>query len=187
LWHYLRDRTNRENKCWPGQRNIALELGCKTHSLRNWTFELVNAGYLEIETKGQNHSYTYSILFGDDAGVMPKWATRKTISQCPKGNTALPKRATPRVAEKGDESNSNGVIKKRNNAKNFFDLPVEKRESLKAQLRAAAENPFTPCDAGEKKETEKKGPLPGERSFVTALESGASDNVLDKLSEPQNR
>lgn len=118
LWHYLHNRKNKSGKCWPEQRNIARELGCKTHSLRRWTFQLVNAGYLETEKKGQNHHLEYTILFGDGKGDMPEWATRgvaqtddtKNISRSPKGNVALPQEATPRVAETGDGSNHKGVI-----------------------------------------------------------------------------
>lgn len=118
LWHYLHNRKNKSGKCWPEQRNIARELGCKTHSLRRWTFQLVNAGYLETEKRGQNHHLEYMILFGDGKGDMPEWATRRVAqiddtenaSRRPKGNVALPQEATPRVAETGDGSNHKRVI-----------------------------------------------------------------------------
>ena len=118
LWHYLHNRKNKSNQCWPEQRNIARELGCKTHSLRCWTLQLVNAGYLVTEKKGQNHHLEYTISFGDGKGEMPEWATRgvaqigdtENASRRPKGSVALPQEATPRVAETGDGSNHKGVI-----------------------------------------------------------------------------
>jgi hypothetical protein len=117
LWHYLRDRKDAFGKTWPEQRDIARELRCKTHSLPGWTLQLVQAGYLATEKKGQNHHLEYTILFGDGKGDMPEWATRgkvqtgntRTDSRSPNGQVATPIEATPRVAEKGDRSNNSGV------------------------------------------------------------------------------
>ena len=129
LWHYLRDRADKSGKCWPEQRNIAAELGCKTHSLPGWTSQLVTAGYLSVEKIGQNHRLEYTILFGDGAGDMPKWATRarsQLVACSPNGKAALPNEATPRVAGMGDRSNTSEVIKK---SKGGESPPARKRET----------------------------------------------------------
>ena len=119
LWHYLRDRQNKSGKCWPQQRTIALDLGCKTHSLRAWTDSLVSAGYLATEKIGQNHHLRYTVLCGDGKGDMPEWATRRNAQtgdtsppSCrPNSHPAKPPGATPRPAQMGDGSNPNEVIK----------------------------------------------------------------------------
>ena len=115
LWHYLHDRRNKCLQCWPEQRNIASEVGCKTHSLRKWTSELVQGDYLAVEKVGQNHHCKYTILFGDGKGEMPEWATRGKahIASCsPNGEMVTPNGDTPRVAEMGNGSNPIGVITK---------------------------------------------------------------------------
>jgi len=119
LWHYLRDRANKSSRCWPGQRTIARDLRCKTHTLENkgkgWIPQLVSAGYLAVQKIGQSHRLEYQILFGDGHGVLPEWATRgkaQAVSCCPNGTMATPNEATPRVAETGDVSNTNGVIQR---------------------------------------------------------------------------
>jgi hypothetical protein len=116
-WHYLRDRKNKNGQTWPKVRDIAADLGCKTHSLPGWTKELVLAGYLSVEKVGQKHNHLYTILPGDShQPVLPKWATRKDSrdaetgdakqASCrPNGNFVTPKQATPRVAQMGDVSN----------------------------------------------------------------------------------
>ena len=119
LWHYLRDMQNKSGKCWPQQRTIARDLGCKTHSLRDWTESLVSAGYLATEKIGQNHHLRYTVLFGDGKGAVPEWATRRTAQNgnappatcSPKSHPATPQGATPRSAPMGDGSNPNEVIK----------------------------------------------------------------------------
>lgn len=122
LWHYLRDRANDENVCWPQQRTIAKDMHCKPHSLSGWIDELEESGYLAVESKGANHHFVYRIL---DGSALPISATRGVAQ---KGNTkpaALPKPATPalpisafrdaqtgnaRVAQMGNVSNNNEVI-----------------------------------------------------------------------------
>jgi len=121
LWHYLRDRKNKNGQTWPTVRDIAADLHCKTSSLTGWTKELVSAGYLSVEKVGQKHNHRYTILPGDgNQGALPKWATRKDSrvshpgdtkqSACiPNGQVVSPKEATPRVSHMGDISNRQEV------------------------------------------------------------------------------
>lgn len=50
LWHLLRSKyANARGTAWPGQRRIAKDLGCDPHSLKPWTKQLVDGGYLSVE------------------------------------------------------------------------------------------------------------------------------------------
>lgn len=144
LWHYLHDRKNRNGQTWPQQRQIAADIGCKTHSLLGWIKELVAAGYLHVEKVGQKHFCRYTVLPGNDLPfVLPKWTTRKVsgVAQsgnaknepcCPKGSIVLPKAATPRVAQKGNVSKYQGV-----SSMSKGDNPLEKLQGwqLRKDLR----------------------------------------------------
>ena len=115
LWHYLHDRRNKANQCWPEQRTIARDIHCKTHSLPGWTSQLVAAGYLSVCEAGQNHHHVYQMHFGDGRGALPAWATRGAampVSCRPKGKAVSPPEATPRDAATGDGSNHSEVITK---------------------------------------------------------------------------
>ncbi len=122
LWHYLRDRANKENVCFPQQRTIAVELHCKPHSLSGWIKELVACGYLAVEVRGTNHHFVYTILYGF---VLPEQATRGDAQTGNANPVALSKPATSvlpisasgdaqtgiaRVAQMGNVSNNNEVI-----------------------------------------------------------------------------
>lgn len=89
LWHYLKDRANREGICWPQQRTISAELHCKVHSLTGWIRELAECGYLSTEIKGANHHFEYRLLFGV---VMPKSATRRDAQKGNAKPAVLPSR-----------------------------------------------------------------------------------------------
>lgn len=58
-------------------------------------------------------------------------------------------------------------------------------ESLRGQLREV-KNEIRNLSPATNGTTNKGKPLPGETAFVTALENGASQNILDKLSEPHH-
>jgi hypothetical protein len=54
LWHCLLDYRNPATGiCWPGQRTIQEDIGCKAHSIRAWLVELVQSGWLEITCNGE--------------------------------------------------------------------------------------------------------------------------------------
>lgn len=59
-------------------------------------------------------------------------------------------------------------------------------ESLRGQLREV-KNEIRNLSPVKNDIANKGTPLPGETAFVTALENGASQNILDKLSEPPSR
>ena len=121
LWHYLRDRKDKNGQTWPKQSTIAGDLHCKESSLTRWTEELKAAGYVSVERIGQNHYYRYTILLGDDLPfVPPKWASRKEprtpqtgdakqIACPPDGNVAPPKEDSPRPHHWGGVSNTHQV------------------------------------------------------------------------------
>jgi hypothetical protein len=71
LWHYLRDRADAAGECFPGQRLIAQEVGCDSHSLPSWIGELTRAGYLVISRAGPRRANRYRLLDGNGA-VMRK-------------------------------------------------------------------------------------------------------------------
>jgi hypothetical protein len=111
---------NNELKCWPTQREIATDLRCKPHSLKDWLSQLVSGSYLSIEKYGAHHNFRYTVLWGDGNSALPKWATRnesriaetgnaKGLPRCPNGHAALPIQASRRVAQMGNLSNTNGV------------------------------------------------------------------------------
>lgn len=137
LWHYLRDRKNKDGQAWPKVRDIAADLHCKTDSVTGWTKQLVDAGYLAVEKIGQKHYHRYTILYGDEHQfAYPQWATRNksrvpqtmdtkqvsdrvsigypypkdTVSCTPNSHVVSPKGGTPRVPQKGDLSNTSVVI-----------------------------------------------------------------------------
>src|SRR5262245_2349411 len=62
LWHLLRDHANGYGLAWPGQRLIAKSLGCDKASIKGWTTELEEGGYiLGIRRIGQRHSFEYRL------------------------------------------------------------------------------------------------------------------------------
>lgn len=62
LWHLLRDyRNSLSGLAWPSQKTIAQAMHCDVHSLKRWTQELLTAGYVSIERKGQNHNFVYRV------------------------------------------------------------------------------------------------------------------------------
>jgi hypothetical protein len=142
LWHYLRDRKNQAGKCFPSQRTIAKELGCKTSSLPGWTSELREAGYVSTVSSGQNHHLVYTVLYGDFCGVMPKWATRgvahlgdaNALSRRPKGQLVSPISATRGVPETGDVSNFNLVNSESNLPPSQLILRQKELERVEAAM-----------------------------------------------------
>jgi Helix-turn-helix domain len=65
LWHCLRDYTDHASRCFPGQRRLSDDIGCKIHSLKQWTHELVAAGWLEVESHGPSGGFDYTVLDGN--------------------------------------------------------------------------------------------------------------------------
>ncbi|MCW5553054.1 MAG: helix-turn-helix domain-containing protein [Verrucomicrobiae bacterium] len=84
LWHYLHDRKNKHDQCWPDHRTIAKDLRCKPHSLAKWCKQLRAGGYLAWEKQGEKHRHIYTVLFG---AVLPEGASRKTSRVAPRGIT----------------------------------------------------------------------------------------------------
>src|SRR5579872_2953173 len=84
LWHLLNDYRNKESGlAWPKQETIAEQMHCKIDSLKGWTAELVQSGFLKAEKKGQKHYFVYSFPVAfpqwverDDSGIPQKGETR---------------------------------------------------------------------------------------------------------------
>jgi hypothetical protein len=89
LWHALRDYTNAQSKCFPGQRRLAGDLGCDPHSLKPWTQELIVAHWLKVEG-GHGRRFNYTVMDGN--------------------GQPLRKPATPTAAE----TRNGGVVENRN-------------------------------------------------------------------------
>lgn len=98
LWHALRDYTDHESRCFPGQRRLANDLGCNIHSLKGWTGELVTSGWLRIDEVERGFSFTYTILNGEGQ-VLRKSAT-PTVAES--GNSSVAKNSNGGVAENGN-------------------------------------------------------------------------------------
>lgn len=65
LWHCLNDHLNSiTGKCFPGQRTISKEIGCDTHSLKDWTATLESAGWLRIMRSERGRGFHYVLLDG---------------------------------------------------------------------------------------------------------------------------
>src|SRR5664280_1856131 len=74
LWHCLADHRNKNTGlCCPGQRTIAAEIGCDIHSLKGWTDELTNSGWLAVNPL--NRGFNYVIL---DGLCAPLWKPTTT-------------------------------------------------------------------------------------------------------------
>lgn len=104
LWHLLRDYRNQTSgKAWPSQRTIAEQMHCKAHSLKEWTAQLVAGGYIAVEERGQHHQFVYSFPASQPKLPLPKNAP--ALSRVAhSGALALPKGASPRVAQKGNRT-----------------------------------------------------------------------------------
>lgn len=109
LWHCLYDYWNpKSGVCWPGQRTIAEDMGCITHSIKGWTNELVEAGWVSIFQKKKGGRITYTLL--DGAGNSLAKVSRKSATQ-----TVAEKRNSFRrrgKARHGVVENSDGVSRK---------------------------------------------------------------------------
>jgi hypothetical protein len=145
LWHYLRSRANKIFRTWPSQNTICKDIGCKKHSLKKWTDELIAAGYLRVRTVGRDHHFEYLLLSGDGKGSMPEWAAkaertrmdtevamakttpREKDSRCLKGHRAMPQTAPRRGAQMGTVSNSTEVNP-------ISEFPLPQFESVKTGL-----------------------------------------------------
>lgn len=68
LWHCLFKHANPRAEAWPAQRTIARKIGCKPHSLKGWTRELVEAGYLAMDYRGPKRHLLYRLLSGHRTG-----------------------------------------------------------------------------------------------------------------------
>lgn len=73
LWHALYDHMNsRTGQCNPGQRRLADMIGCDVHSLKRWTGELIDAGWIVVEAQKwggpkawrRGESFRYTMLDG---------------------------------------------------------------------------------------------------------------------------
>lgn len=93
LWHAIRDYTNAESKCFPGQRRLASDIGCHPTSLKPWTDELIAARWLKVEG-GNGRRFDYTVLDGRGKPL------RKVAS--PENKTA------PENRNGGDAKNRNG-------------------------------------------------------------------------------
>ena len=181
LWHYLRDRKNKNGQTWPEVRTIAAEIHCKPHSVCKWVKELSAAEYISVEPIGHNHYHRYTILNGDAVGVaMPKWATprvsgdaqignAKIYSHCPNGSTALPKGNTPRDAQMGNVSNTQVVssISKGNTVsitgaerisyeKELEAIAVQRKETKNGAIQVATGFQFTPEERAKLKRMKER-------------------------------
>lgn len=109
LWHLLRDHMNNDSGlAWPAQETISKLMRCKVHSIKGWTNELVQAGFLKVERRGQRHFLVYSFPV-----VLPKWAERENSRPAPMGNATnlgMPKGAWPRPAPMGRQTESKEPI-----------------------------------------------------------------------------
>jgi hypothetical protein len=127
LWHLLRDHMNNDSGlAWPSQRTIANLMHCKIDSLKGWTNELDQAGFLKVERRGQRHYLVYSFPV-----VFPKWAERENCGNPQTGETRIvetPKQGAPRTPPMGRQTESKEPI-----------IPISNSRLLEKRIPAALE------------------------------------------------
>lgn len=63
VYIYLRDRSDKEGKCWPGIRTIARELGLSRSTVKRALKDLEQAGLLKKEPRYRENGSRSSYLF----------------------------------------------------------------------------------------------------------------------------
>lgn len=62
VYMYLKDRADREGRCWPAIKTIALELGLSRSTVKRALDDLVKAGLLRKDPRWrENGSYTSNL------------------------------------------------------------------------------------------------------------------------------
>lgn len=134
LWHLLLDHANHEVKAWPSQRTISREMGCHISSIKGWTKQLVDAGYLTVRKEGARKHCVYYLALnpptlpsvtGQPHGA--ESSHTKPSDRAGNCTTALLKTDTPGVAENSNVTKPKELI------------PITKSD--KRQPEAAAEVP----------------------------------------------
>ncbi len=65
LWHYyLGFRNSETGFCFVGQRKTRQEMHCDVASVKTWTKQLIEAGYLEIAGRGPHGTFKYMLMDG---------------------------------------------------------------------------------------------------------------------------
>ena len=59
---YLKDRADRDSKCWPAIKTIAKELGLSSSTVKRALNELCQAGLLTKESRWREHGGETSLL-----------------------------------------------------------------------------------------------------------------------------
>lgn len=63
VYMYLRDRADKEGKCWPGVRRIAADLGLSVSTVRRALCDLARHGYLDKQPRRRMNGSSTSNLY----------------------------------------------------------------------------------------------------------------------------
>ncbi len=63
VYMYLKDRSDREGRCWPGVKTIAKDLRLSTSTVKRAVADLVDHGYLEKENRYRENGGQSSNLY----------------------------------------------------------------------------------------------------------------------------
>ena len=63
VYMYLRDRSDKEHKCWPGINTIAAELNCSRSTVKRALDDLCRAGLLQKDPRWRENGSLTSNLY----------------------------------------------------------------------------------------------------------------------------
>ena len=63
VYMYLRDRSDKERKCWPGINTIAAELNCSRSTVKRALHDLEQHGYLQKDSRHRPNGSSTSNLY----------------------------------------------------------------------------------------------------------------------------
>ena len=105
---YLLTRTDKHGQCFPTQRQIASDIGCKTDFVKKWNEQLCDAGYLTYEKEPGRRNFTYTVRTGDrhSFNYLPDWHKLKSglVTPVKPESIIVPQKGDSIVPQKGDST-----------------------------------------------------------------------------------
>lgn len=90
LYNYLNVRTG---ECYPGQRTIADEIGCKPASITRWTRELLTTGWLSsVKRRGKGFTTIYTLADEIPNGALQEMPQTALHHEMPIGAQTTPQK-----------------------------------------------------------------------------------------------
>lgn len=131
LWHVLNGMAGQKGYCWPGQRGLAENYHWSIHSLKKWTTQLVDGGYLRVEkfdrrkhpAVNPRHNgvvYILSSAVAETGHSTVAQTGHSTVSQI--ASRVCPKLATGAVSQTGHVINQSELTKE-NQSKSDSERP----------------------------------------------------------------